>query len=320
MNTKMLALLAKALIHKPYIGPQKDLAGANMVMPQISCDRRIYLNAKHCNGYNALTKWQPALAAVVHPNYIQTLSLPLQLEMMVNKLFPFSPMGIVHLANQIIVKRLPSQSEAMDLTTYFGDIYFHKKGWLFEVITIANSTCGKSSGGEQVKASSFYLAREKHSDIDIKSKLQCKQAPNWIIDACANNDIVSNVGYADGVYESKSTNESLNFTNNIGRKYANISGDYNPIHLHAISAKLFGFKKAIVHGMFSKALVVSGVAQKHPFYKGAFEIDTVFKQAISLPAQTSLSSHLSGPNALHYSLHSKHTRKERCYLQGIVRY
>ena len=39
----------------------------------------------------------------------------------------------------------------------------------------------------------------------------------------------------------------------LGRRYAAISGDYNPIHLGALSAKLFGFKQAIAHGMWSKA-------------------------------------------------------------------
>ncbi|MGL6257827.1 MaoC/PaaZ C-terminal domain-containing protein [Vibrio sp. WXL210] len=42
---------------------------------------------------------------------------------------------------------------------------------------------------------------------------------------------------------------------NIGkaRKYAKLSGDYNPIHIHTILAKLFGFKRPILHGMYSVA-------------------------------------------------------------------
>ena len=35
----------------------------------------------------------------------------------------------------------------------------------------------------------------------------------------------------------------------VGRQYAKISGDYNPIHLSPWSAKLLGFKKPIAHGM-----------------------------------------------------------------------
>ena len=36
----------------------------------------------------------------------------------------------------------------------------------------------------------------------------------------------------------------------VGRQYAKISGDYNPIHLWPWSAKLLGFNKPIAHGMF----------------------------------------------------------------------
>ena len=42
-----------------------------------------------------------------------------------------------------------------------------------------------------------------------------------------------------------------------GRRYAAISGDYNPIHLSTISAKMFGFKTAIAHGMWTLACVIS---------------------------------------------------------------
>ena len=41
----------------------------------------------------------------------------------------------------------------------------------------------------------------------------------------------------------------------LGRRYAAVSGDRNPIHMHDLSAKLFGFPRAIVHGMWTKARV-----------------------------------------------------------------
>jgi acyl dehydratase len=38
-----------------------------------------------------------------------------------------------------------------------------------------------------------------------------------------------------------------------GRHYAKLSGDWNPIHLWGWSARLFGFKRPIIHGMHSFA-------------------------------------------------------------------
>ncbi|MGH2986585.1 MAG: MaoC family dehydratase, partial [Solirubrobacterales bacterium] len=39
----------------------------------------------------------------------------------------------------------------------------------------------------------------------------------------------------------------------IGRRYAAVSGDRNPIHLHSLAARLFGFPSAIAHGMWTCA-------------------------------------------------------------------
>lgn len=36
-----------------------------------------------------------------------------------------------------------------------------------------------------------------------------------------------------------------------GRRFAPIAGDRNPIHLWALTARPFGFSRAIVHGMFT---------------------------------------------------------------------
>jgi acyl dehydratase len=39
----------------------------------------------------------------------------------------------------------------------------------------------------------------------------------------------------------------------VGRRYAAASGDRNPIHLHPFTARLFGFPRAIAHGMWTVA-------------------------------------------------------------------
>lgn len=49
------------------------------------------------------------------------------------------------------------------------------------------------------------------------------------------------------------TLETLMLTPRIARGYAAVSGDYNPIHLHWLTAKPFGFRAPIIHGMYSAA-------------------------------------------------------------------
>ena len=309
MDIIMLALYAKALTHRPSRTAMKRDAPSFMPsLPNIECESIVSISPKHCNAYNKLIQWQPSLAALIHPSYVQTLTLPMQLRMMVNKAFPFSPMGIVHVANQITVHSLPEQTDSLQLRTKFGRVYIHRKGWLFEVLTLASSTKFDHSSIPQVKATSYYLARAKHdSDADIATK---HNVPQWIVNS-------SQAEASKTIFEKYS--QTLDFSASIGREYAKVSGDYNPIHLHQISAKIFGFKKAIAHGMYSNALAVSNIAKRQAFYKGGFEIDTVFMQAISLPSQVILSHCVSGKNSCDFVLSSNTSHKGRTFLSASIR-
>lgn len=65
-----------------------------------------------------------------------------------------------------------------------------------------------------------------------------------------------------------------------GRRYAAVSGDRNPIHLTALSAKAFGFPRAIAHGMYtaSRALADVGAARGD-----AFDWSVEFVKPVLLP-------------------------------------
>jgi acyl dehydratase len=49
-----------------------------------------------------------------------------------------------------------------------------------------------------------------------------------------------------------------------GRRYAPLSGDWNPIHLNALAARLFGFRRAIAHGMWVKARCLAALEGRLP--------------------------------------------------------
>lgn len=53
--------------------------------------------------------------------------------------------------------------------------------------------------------------------------------------------------------------DKLTLTPQIARGYAAVSGDYNPIHLHWLTAKPFGFKAPIIHGMYSVAKMFAAI-------------------------------------------------------------
>jgi acyl dehydratase len=73
----------------------------------------------------------------------------------------------------------------------------------------------------------------------------------------------------------------------IGRKYAAVSGDRNPIHLHTLTAKAFGFPRAIAHGMWLNARTVAAFEGRLP---GAFTVDVSFKTPVLLPSTVELAA------------------------------
>lgn len=71
----------------------------------------------------------------------------------------------------------------------------------------------------------------------------------------------------------------------LGRRYGALSRDYNPIHVHALTARLFGFPRAIIHGMWTLARCVAALEQEAPctltvrFRRPAFLPSSVFFNA-----------------------------------------
>jgi acyl dehydratase len=72
-----------------------------------------------------------------------------------------------------------------------------------------------------------------------------------------------------------------------GRRYAAVSGDRNPIHLHGVPAKLLGQKGAIAHGMWSKARCLAALESQLP---DAYAVEVAFKLPILLPAEVAFAT------------------------------
>ncbi|MBZ4421165.1 MaoC/PaaZ C-terminal domain-containing protein [Myxococcus sp. RHSTA-1-4] len=68
-----------------------------------------------------------------------------------------------------------------------------------------------------------------------------------------------------------------------GRRYARASGDYNPIHLYALTARAFGFPRAIAHGMWTVGRCVAemGEAAEAP----ELTLTSEFRRPLLLPSR-----------------------------------
>jgi acyl dehydratase len=84
----------------------------------------------------------------------------------------------------------------------------------------------------------------------------------------------------------------------LGRRYAKVSHDYNPIHLSALSAKLFGFPRALVHGWWSLARCLAALDDA---LAPACVVEASFRKPIFLPSTVSFEAG-RGAEGLHFRL------------------
>ncbi|MFZ5757156.1 MAG: MaoC family dehydratase [Pseudomonadota bacterium] len=187
--------------------------------------------------------------------YPHILAFPLHMELMTSEGFPFPLLGLVHISNTITRHRPLTINEALDIHCRFGELEPHDKGTAFSVITEASV-----QGRTVWESSSTMLYRHPVPGGDRK-------------EAATEDDLKG------------AASELWKVSSDMGRRYAAASGDRNPIHLWPITAKAFGFKRHIVHGMWTKAHAVARLAPQ--IGARPFTVAVGFKLPVFLPAEVS---------------------------------
>jgi len=196
----------------------------------------------------------------VPATYFSVLSQTLQMNMMVKEPFPFAMLGLVHVDNSVTQYRPIGERETVAMSVTFDNLRDHAQGQQFDFVTIV-----KSEDEVIWEGTSTYLSRSKKPSSKDK-----KSTPRPVM-------VKPEVNEA-GVHSIFEVPED------IGRRYAFVSGDFNLIHLHPLSARAFGFPKAIAHGMWSKAKCLALMGD----LPDAYTIDVAFKLPIFLPAEVEL--------------------------------
>ncbi|GAA1249993.1 MaoC/PaaZ C-terminal domain-containing protein [Prauserella halophila] len=178
----------------------------------------------------------------------------MQMALMAEPSFPFPLLGMVHVANRITQYRPVRLDEAVTLRVRVADLRPHEKGRQFDVISEA------LAGDELVWSDvSTYLRRGGGSGSGGGGQQLAAPTPGAI----------------------------WRVPGDIGRRYAEVSGDRNPIHLHPLTAKAFGFPSAIAHGMWTKARALAAFEGRLP---DAYSVDVKFKLPVLLPAKVAFTS------------------------------
>jgi len=191
------------------------------------------------------------LRETLPPTYPHMLAFPLHLALMTDPRFPFPAIGLVHVYNRITVHREIRASEALSLRVWAEPIQPHPRGRQVPVRTEAR--VGDELVWEEVSTN---LRRGRGEEAatapSVPSAEDLPAAASWKLPG------------------------------DLGRRYAAVSGDYNPIHIHPLSARMFGFPSAIAHGMWTKARCLAALEARLP---DAYTVEVAFRKPIVLPAR-----------------------------------
>jgi acyl dehydratase len=222
-----------------------------------------------------------ALRDTLPATYLNVRAFPVHIALMTDPAFPFGPVGLVHLTNEITQRRPVAVSEALSLRVWVTGLDPHPKGRTLtlhteakagdEVVWEARSTMLRRGGGDE-------SAKTAHTDPGV----EIPTAATWTVPG------------------------------DTGRRYAAVSGDRNPIHLYGITAKAFGFPRAIAHGLWTKARALAALDGRLP---DAFTVAVTFRKPLLLPAKVDFGSAQDGDVLL---FQVRDARKGSVHLDGSV--
>ncbi len=195
---------------------------------------------------------------VVPLPYPHLLVFAQQMAIMSDPAFPAPAIGTVHLENSITQHRPIAVGETLDVTAHVGAAVPHPKGRIFEFATTVRA--GGPDGEVVWEETSAYLRRGGGTD---------------------------GASYGTVFPDAPTTGVEWRLPADLGRRYAAVSGDANPIHLYPLTAKALGFPRQIAHGMWTMARCVAALENRLP---DAVRVDVAFKTPVLLPGTVAFGS------------------------------
>ncbi|HEU4424602.1 MAG TPA: MaoC/PaaZ C-terminal domain-containing protein [Pilimelia sp.] len=243
--------------------------------------RGVAVDRKHLAAYDRVCGFR--LADTLPATYPHVLAFPLAIALMSARDFPFSLLGIVHVANRITMSRPIDAGERLDLAVHATDLRPHERGRQIDLVATA------TVAGEQVwRGVSTYLHKERDRERNRQGR-----------------------GEGDRPAPPAPT-AVWRVRPRVGTDYAGVSGDHNPIHTSRLGARLFGFPRPIAHGMWSKARCLAALEGRLP---DAYTVDVAFKLPVLLPATVGFAAS-PPPRGWRFSLHD--ARSGRPHLTGTI--
>jgi acyl dehydratase len=283
-SPSMLPLFARAGLavipgasRLPWVG-----GGGGAVPDQALMRADVAVDADRLAAYDRVCGFD--LSDTLPATYPHMLAFPMHLALITDGRFPLAAMGLVHIANAITLHRPVRASEQLSLRVWATPIEPHPRGRQFTVRTEARV-------GEELvwEESSTNLSRGKGAGdgsdaVVVPSSDDVPATATW---RCPGD---------------------------LGRRYGSVSGDLNPIHVHPLSARLFGFPSAIAHGMWTKARCLAALGPELPT---AYTVEAAFRKPILLPATVQFAEAAGdAPGAIAFGV--RDAKRGTPHLDGLV--
>ncbi|MFE2373896.1 MaoC family dehydratase [Streptomyces sp. NPDC059398] len=271
----LLTSMVRGAVTSPFkrgVAAGARLPGGRLVWPGVRVDPgRLASYARVC-GFDR--------ADPLPLTYPHVLGFPLAMRLMTARAFPLPVLGLVHTGIEIIQQRALPLDSRPELTVYAEELRPHRRGT--EVVMVT----GARLGGELVwESRSTYLARHA--------------VPAGSVDRTGPPGPGPVDGGATATWELPA---------GLGRRYGAASGDRNPIHLHPLTARLFGFPRAIAHGMWTAARCLAEAGTPE-----AVHVRIEFRAPVLLPGTVTYAAGAGG-----FEVRSGAPGAERVHLTGVV--
>ncbi|WP_230194954.1 MaoC/PaaZ C-terminal domain-containing protein [Streptomyces coriariae] len=236
-------LLAVGALRSPFKRPRPGLAfpgtGDRLVLPHLRVDLARLAAYERVCGF-------PTGEDSLPLTYPHVLGFPLAMRIMSGRGFPLPLLGLVHTSIEITRHTTLAATGSYELTVHVERLAAHRRGTEAVVVTEL-----RDDGTVVWESTSTYLARHRTEAAPAAREPEPDPLPvldEWRLAA------------------------------DVGRRYGAASGDRNPIHLHPLTARLFGFPRAIAHGMWTVArcLAAHGTPQ-------AVRVRAEFRAPVLLP-------------------------------------
>ncbi|WP_328884362.1 MaoC family dehydratase [Streptomyces sp. NBC_00299] len=222
-------LLARGALLSPFKrpGPEAEFPRTRLVLPDLRVDLARLAAYERVCGF-------PTGDDALPVTYPHVLGFPLAMRLMSGRDFPLPLLGLVHTSITVTRHRALTATRGYELSVHIDGLVPHRRGTEAAVVT-------ELRAADEVvwESRSTYLARHRTDGRTASGQVQGMRDGQEALDVLE--------------YKPLPAVAEWRLAADVGRRYGAASGDRNPIHLHPLTARLFGFPRAIAHGMWTVA-------------------------------------------------------------------